>query len=498
MNKKPTSKKIKTAILAFIAILGFTLSAYAQIQLGLDIDGEAASDESGYSVSMPDANTVAIGAPSNGGTGYLAGNVRVYFWDGSDWRQKGDDINGEAADDASGVSVSMPDANTVAIGAYRNNGASISAGHVRVFTWNDSTWIQKGFDIDGEAAYDNSGGSVSMPDANTVAIGATDNNGNGPLAGHVRVYTWNGTAWEKKGLDLDGEAAGDQSGWSVCMPDTNTVAIGSKYNDGKSPSAGHVRVYSWDGNSWNQKGPDIDGEAAGDYSGESVSMPDANTVAIGAASNMGNSLSTGHVRIYSWNGSIWKKKGLDLDGEDDGDYSGWTVSMPDANTVAIGSPFNNGNGIWVGHVRVFKWNANTWNQLGQDIDGEASWDNSGWSVSMPDENTVAIGAPGSEGLGTGAGQVRVYSLVTVGIIENSFTDKFTIYPNPTNGPLTIHFDTIQDELNVSLYTLDGKLLDNTMTKNTSDFTYVIKAPAGVYILKISNNKQEATVRVVKE
>src|SRR5690606_20017637 len=124
------------------------------------------------------------------------------------------DIDGEASGDWSGTSVSMPDANTIAIGAVLNDGNGINAGHVRIYTLNGSAWIQKGADIDGEAAGDSSGVSVSMPDANTVAIGAGGNNDNGYYAGHVRVYTWNGSAWVQKGTDIDGEAAVNLSGWS--------------------------------------------------------------------------------------------------------------------------------------------------------------------------------------------------------------------------------------------------------------------------------------------
>ena len=52
---------------------------HAQTQLGSDIDGEAASDYSGFSVSMDSAgDRVAIGAYMNGGTGINAGHVRVY------------------------------------------------------------------------------------------------------------------------------------------------------------------------------------------------------------------------------------------------------------------------------------------------------------------------------------------------------------------------------------------------------------------------------------
>ena len=385
-----------------MSVLFFSLGAKAQTQKGQDIDGQASLDYAGQSVSMPDANIVAIGSDGAGN----AGRVRVCKWNGSVWVQKGTGINGEGTNDRFGASVSMPDSNTVAIGAHANDGNGTWAGHVRVYIWNGSIWQQKGLDIDGEATEDRSGWTVSMPDPNNVAIGAWGNDDNGSNAGHVRVYTWTGSSWVQKGIDIDGEAAGDKSGRSVSMPDANTIAIGAIENDGSGTDAGHVRVYTWTGSSWVQKGIDIDGEAAGDESGGYVSMPDANTVAIGAENNAAG----GHVRVYSWNGSSWVQKGTDIDGESVGDKSGVSVSMPDANTVAIGASHNDGNGQWSGHVRVYKWNGSIWLQEGTDINGEAPQDYSGSSVSMPDTNTVAIGAWANDGGGTTSGHARVYSL----------------------------------------------------------------------------------------
>lgn len=66
--------------------------------------------------------------------------------------QIGTDIIGEADKDRCGTAVSMPDNNTIAVGAYANDGNGISAGHVRIYSWNGSAWVQKGADIDGEAA----------------------------------------------------------------------------------------------------------------------------------------------------------------------------------------------------------------------------------------------------------------------------------------------------------------------------------------------------------
>ena len=65
------------------------------------------------------------------------------------------------------------------------------------------------------------------------------------------------------------------------------VAIGANGNDGTGINAGHVRIYEYSSGSWTQLGADIDGEAAGDQSGYSVSMNAAgDRVAIGALAMM--------------------------------------------------------------------------------------------------------------------------------------------------------------------------------------------------------------------
>ena len=220
-------------------------------QLGLDIDGEAALDESGRSVSLSsNGSRVAIGAPNNDGTGSNAGHVRIFDWDGTAWTQVGADIDGEAAADYSGSSVSLSaDGSRVAIGAPFNNGAAAYAGHVRIYDWNGTAWTQVGADIDGEAADDFSGSSVSLSaDGRRVAIGADNNDGAAGAAadaGHVRIYDWNGTAWDRVGADIDGEAAADLSGSSVSLSaDGSRVAIGAPFNNGAAADAGHTRIFS--------------------------------------------------------------------------------------------------------------------------------------------------------------------------------------------------------------------------------------------------------------
>jgi len=383
------------------------------LKLGSDIDGEAAYDYSGWSVALSsDGTIVAIGAPYNSGNGSNSGHVRIYKWNGSSWLQLGSDINGEAGGNLSGWSVALSsDGTCVAIGAPYNGGSGISSGQVRIYKWNGSSWLKLGSDIDGEAAGDLSGYSVALSsDGTFVAIGAPNNDGNGSNSGQVRIYQWNGSSWLKLGSDINGEVASESNGYSVALSsDGIIVAIGAPDNSGIS--AGQVRIYKWNGSSWLKLGSDIDGEFAGDFSGWSVALSsDGAIVAIGAPYNSGNGSNSGQVRIYTWNGSSWSQLGSDIDGEAAGDQSGYSVALSsDGTIVAIGALYNDGSGIDAGQVRIYKWNGSSWLKLGSDIDGEAAYDNSGYSVSLSSDGTiVASGAPYNSGNGSSSGQVRIY------------------------------------------------------------------------------------------
>ena len=122
------------------------------------------------------------------------------------------------------------------------------------------------------------------------------------------------------------------------------MAIGATYSDDNGSNSGHVRVHEWSGSSWVQTGSDIAGDASGDLSGHSVSG-DANTVAIGSIFNDVSGSNSGSVSVYQRVGSSWAKRGLEIRGEMAGDQSGFAVSMSgDGNVVAIGAPFNDGSG----------------------------------------------------------------------------------------------------------------------------------------------------------
>lgn len=95
--------------------------------------------------------------------------------------------------DESGGSVAIStNGKLVIIGAWKNDGNGNDSGHARVYEEINGNWVQFGQDIDGETAEDHSGVNVSMAaDGSTVAIGAFGNSENGFRSGHVRVYSLN-------------------------------------------------------------------------------------------------------------------------------------------------------------------------------------------------------------------------------------------------------------------------------------------------------------------
>tara|TARA_B110000090_G_C13361898_1_gene438761 strand:- start:365 stop:1819 length:1455 start_codon:yes stop_codon:yes gene_type:complete len=423
----------------FTTLLIITATGFAQTQMGDNINGEAAVDRSGYSVSLSsDGSVVAIGAPNNDGNGSNAGHVRVYQYSNNEWTQMGYDIDGEAKDDWSGHSVALSsDGLIVAIGARYNSGG---AGHARIYKYSNSEWTQMGSDIDGEASGDWSGYSVSLSDdGNIVAVGAINNRDSEYQSGHVRVYQFSSNAWSQLGSDIDGEDISDQSGFSVSLSfDGSTVAIGAPSNDEHSYGAGHVRVYGYSNSQWTQMGSDIDGKG-GDQSGRSVSLSsDGTIVAIGAVLSSRNGNNSGHVGVYQYSNNEWTQIGSDINGNAH-ELSGRSVSLSsDGTVVAIGAISDDGEKNATEHVRLYQYSDTTWTQIGADLVSDSAEDLTGHSVSLSSDGKVlALGAILSDVNGASAGQVRVYSidniLLSVEDVKNRGVLPRNTFANPTSG-----------------------------------------------------------------
>jgi len=244
-------------------------------QLGIDIDGENAQDEAGFSVSLSaDGSVIAIGARKNDDSGNNSGNVRVFKFVSKNWTQMGSSIKGDAVDDESGYSVSLnSNGKILAVSSpnYDNSGLT-NSGQVKIYNFVDNEWTQLGESIKGDLDYSRNGYSISLNSiGNIIAIGeayyyGSDSSTDYYEKGRVRVYKLINNVWSQIGQNLVGLTAKDYFGKSVSLNyDGSILAIGATGSDSANGlnDVGSVITYQYseNNNTWIQIGDKIYGKA---------------------------------------------------------------------------------------------------------------------------------------------------------------------------------------------------------------------------------------------
>ncbi|MAZ95922.1 MAG: hypothetical protein CMP53_00190 [Flavobacteriales bacterium] len=436
--------------------------------LGLQLTGQNGNDEYGTSVSMPNNSTIAVGAPLNDAAGNDAGQVSVQQWDGFNWISVGASINGSAAGDNFGSAINMINANTVAVGAAQNDNVGIDAGRASIYQYDGTSWNVLGNHLFGDLAGDKFGFSLDMGDPATIAIGAPYNKNNGIDAGQVKVLEFNAGVWAPKGVDFYG-TPGERMGTAVNMPNASTVALGSPESTSNGLTLGAVSVYTFDGNVWNQKGAEITGFSINEKFGSSIHMPDINTIAIGSPSSDVNGQDAGAVSIFVWDGANWIQQGSSLFGNA-GEYFGTSVAMGDANTIAIGAYKNVANGPASGNTTVYKWDGFNWMVEGNVLSSTGSSEYFGLSVGMASSTTLAVGAPGDGPNSVSPGYARVYTLEInngpANSIASTYLDK-TVEDETVFQPLDDHEIKVIPNPNNGLFSISDVEFSSYRVLNTA-------------------------------
>lgn len=374
-------------------------------KFGDDIYGAAANDYLGRSVDISDNGTyVIIGSPYNDDAGSEAGKVEVFEWTGAAWSQRGSDILGATGqlfgDDQyglRGVAING-DGSIIAI-------SSRIAGEVKVYEWNGSDWSQKGTTLSGTGI----GDCIDLN--NDGSILAVSNVSTSLNTGSVDVYEWDGSAYSQKGSTILGESTSDYFGYNLCLNSAgDIIVVGAPYNDGAASEAGHLRIYEWNGSAWSQKGQELDGNAVTGYFGLCTSISDDGLTVVGGAP-VNNE---GYVKVYSFSSEhgIWLQKGSDIVEGNNGDYFGAYLALSgDGDSLVVSAKRSNPNGTYSGKVRFFEWSGSAWTENCTDIDGVAAQDTFGNALALSsDANYLAIGGEGHDFGSIGnRGHVRTYS-----------------------------------------------------------------------------------------
>ena len=379
----------------------------AWIQLGQDIDGRESGDLFSYSSALSisaDGSIVAAGAPQgDGGAGY----VRVFHYDvlSSSWTQLGQDLVGGKSGDAFGSSLELSaDGKILAIGAVNDGGTS----YVSVLRYDDSqeSWVPLGQKIDGASPGDGFGESLALSSDGKMFVTGFNLFTRG---GRVRAYSLNTQGlWQQLGQELDDRsiAGAHEFGRAVALSENGKIlAIGAPAH----ANGAQVQVFELVNTTWVRLGEPVLGTGKFDNFGDAVALSsDGFTLAAGAISNSDNGRLAGQVIIQKYNESEkrWERLGQSLNGEAAGDFFGDTLDISaDGLTLAVGAPTSM---AFTGTVYVYRYDSSQWIQVKSTIQCEGEFDLWGDSVALSaDGNLLAAGARYHDG---NTGHVRVYEL----------------------------------------------------------------------------------------
>ncbi|NNK55261.1 MAG: T9SS type A sorting domain-containing protein [Flavobacteriaceae bacterium] len=449
---------MKKQTILMLVVLGLVpILAFTQVQVGSDILSPGDGDILGLSMNE-DGTRVAIGTPLYDG---VRGRLRVYSYNGSEWTQTGQDIIGETAVDFTGFSADLDaPGDRLIVGSPNHN---TNQGRVVVYDYDGANWVQVGSTILGANPSD-CGRNVSISNSGTViAVGESGTN-NG--TGRVRVFDFDGSDWVLKGQELNGQEGGSAFGFSLDLNDTgDRIAIGSPNFE-----EGSIRMFEFDGNAWNPLGQEISGDAMVDRFGEYVSISGSGyRIAVGAPGSDIAGENSGLVRVFDYNGQQWQVVGQDIFGPSGISWFGLVSLTNSGNALAATKGGAN-------DAFIYEFENNGWVQKAQ----------------LSDAASVAFNGNATRFAAGGFELTRIYDLSGVlGTEQMEHQQGVTLYPNPAND--LIYITGNDDSLDFEIYSMQGSMVAKGKADEEINVSHL---PSGIYIVKLFDRKAASYHRVL--
>lgn len=341
-----------------------------------------------------------------------------------------------------------------------------------------------------------------------------------PGAGSVYVFErTDGGEWlPVQKLTASDRANGDHFGWELAVDGyTKTIVVGAPWSStdvsgaNTIQSAGAVYVFKRDvSGNWNQT-QKLTASARHQYAyfGNSVDVS-GSWILIGAEkehyeeNEVYNQNNEGAAYLFEVNGGgSWsqKRKLRSFDGFDN-DIFGRSVSL-DGNYALVGSiGGKNEHGAdyfpFAGSAYLYERNGSTWSLKKKLVAPDRSNnDEFGTSVSISGAQII-IGAPREDNYPDQAtmylGSAYIFTILNPLEMEENDLSSVSVYPNPTDGTLTISGDELFTEL--VLTDVSGKILDQASLYPSGMISYSIHQPEGVYFLKITAGKSSVVKKIL--
>lgn len=325
----------------------------------------------------------------------------------------------------------------------------------------------------GDRTGDSFGRALSISkDGSIIAIAASANDGinnNISGAGQLKVFKLNTNTnlYQLLGQPFYGSQASDNLGYGKISlsADGYTLAFGLY---GRNSSIGTSQVYQYNisQNKWNQIGSDINGNTTTENCGWVVSLNDAGDIVAVASRYMtyGSLTNVGRVRVFKNNNNLWQQIGNDLSGNAAGDYFGFDVNLNGLGDIlAVGAPKPTG----IGYVKIYKNSSGIWNNYAT-FNGLSSATNFGRFISLSSDGmTIAISSIVED----------VSGVINVGTV------RFYNYKNSSWSQIggTLVGETTQDQFgfNISLNSSGSKVVVGSPNNNN--------LAGAAYIYEYKNN-----------
>jgi hypothetical protein len=90
------------------------------------------------------------------------------------------------------------------------------------------------------------------------------------------------------------------------------------------------------------------------------------------------------------------------------------------------------------------------------------------------------------------------AIISVGIIENTFSIMPQLYPNPTEGIVNILLDQEYEKIHLVLKDSKGKTIEENNYSNAKNINFNIVGSPGLYFIEISTPMQRSVFKIVKK
>ncbi len=245
--------------------------------------------------------------------------VHVMAWDGTLWAPLGQALTAQASDTSLtsfGESLGLDlTGERLIIGSPGDDENGRNSGKVTIYELVDDAWQSMGPQIKGFAANQRLGYSAAIDlNGETLAIGAPGFSVASPNAGAIKVYRYNGAAWNDAGGFITASATDSLFGSVISMSGDGSLLVATTLLRGQPGVSTSVKTFDLNVLSFSGTPSSLLSPHAGSGFGESLTLSDDGTrfavsipgLSAAPTSTAQSQYAIGRVALYERTGSVWR------------------------------------------------------------------------------------------------------------------------------------------------------------------------------------------------